>query len=107
METASITDIAWPGVTRTMLADFERNAATYDPSEVNQEILHLIRARKAIGDAIIKCGAAARHVPDSHGEVIERLAELSQGLRDIHDRFPLTVLENGGGHPRPKIFQGQ
>lgn len=104
METASITDIPWPGVTRTMLAVFERNAATYDQCEINQEILYLIRARKAIGDAALACRAATRRVPVTHPKVVARLAELIEALNAVHDQFPLTVLENGGGHPRPSIM---
>ena len=104
METASFTTNAYPIVTRSLLADIERIAATHQESQVNQGVLSLIRARKAINDALLAVRAATKHYPKNE-MVRNDLERIGMELKAAHDDLPLTILENGGGHVRPPIFK--
>jgi len=98
------TDPIWPAVTASLLADHEALLRTHVPSEINQSLFALIRARKALGDARLALATARRLAV--RPEVKERLTELSLSLTSAHDRFPLTLLQNAPSstRARPKIF---
>jgi hypothetical protein len=104
MEKAELTPTDWPVVTRSLLADIERIAATHEESQVNQGVLALVRARKALMDARLAVINAKRLYPEKP-ELNERLESIASDLFAQHARFPLTVLVNGS-RPRPPIMGG-
>lgn len=104
MEHATYTDTQWPVVTRSLLADMERIAAAHEESQVNQGVLALVRARKAIHDAVLSLRAAERQYVNN-SPVKDRLERVRWDMLKAHDTLPLTILDNGGGHPRPKIMK--
>ncbi len=101
---SDVTAAEWPVVTKSLLADSAR-LGTLPASEVNQPLLALMRARKAIADAMLSCQFSKRLNPTKPA-VRERLDELTNELRELHARFPLTILENAQGRPRRHIMAG-
>lgn len=104
MEAASFTTSLFPVVTFSILADHEKLERCYDPSEVNQSVFTLIKARKAINDARLAVLTAKRR--QTKQPTIDRLTEIYETLTQAHNNFPLTILDNGGGHQRPSIMGG-
>lgn len=94
----------WPIASATELADHEKLEASYSPEQLNQPVFALIRARKALNDAIIAVSNASRKCSEKHN-VRDRLVSIGSELKQQHARFPLTIVQNGGGHPRPSIGQ--
>jgi hypothetical protein len=104
---SDITITPWPVVTRSLLADHDKLAASHDPSQINQPLFALIRARKAIGDARLACLFAKRlYVHADKPELLERLTQVAAALEAVHTAFPLTILENAKNHPRRHITAG-
>jgi len=81
----------WPPVTASLLQDHERLAATHDPSQINQPIFALVRARKALMDAILACRFAAKQW-EAKPEVRDRLLSIASEVRLSHSRFPLSII---------------
>lgn len=102
MESASFTTSQFPVVTFSILADHEKLERCCNESEINQAVFSLIKARKAINDARLAVSAAKRR--QTKQPAIDRLTEISNALTEAHDNFPLTILDNGGGHERPSIM---
>lgn len=86
----SVVETEWPGCTELFLADVEKLSAL-PPEQVHQPLLTLVRARKAIGDAIIACSHARRLYPESKA-VQDRLESIAATLREEQKRFPLTFI---------------
>lgn len=104
MEHATITPTEWPATTESILASIESCAARDGEATVNEGILCLVRARKALNDARLAC-LFARRFHAGRIDVRQRLESIAAQLKLEHNRFPLTILDNGGGHERPPIFQ--
>lgn len=96
-------DSPWPVTTASLLASIEGHAARYGTDTVNEGVLALVRARKAINDARLSCLAAAR-CEKLNGITRDRLCSIAAAIEGEHDRFPLTILANAGGRKRPPIF---
>jgi hypothetical protein len=103
---SDITESPWPCVTKSLLADHEKLEASHTPEQINQGVFALIRARKAVHDALLSvCFCQRLHREDgaTHG----RLAALAERLTACHADFPLTILENAKNRPRRHIMAGQ
>lgn len=79
----------WPIITRGVLESILAIEVNHKPEEINQELMWLARARKAINDAICCTHRAIRI--QSKEKVRDRLEELVKKLDDAYDVFPLTV----------------
>ena len=91
----------WPVATASLLQDFERLEATHSPSEVNQPLFALIRARKALGDARLRCRWASKQHP-SNLPLQERLTAIASALANAIECFPLSILGQPLARPRPR-----
>lgn len=105
---SDITDTPYPVVTKSLLADHEKLEASHDPSQVNQPLFALIKARKALNDARLMCQYAKRfqdaEKTDRGEATAKRLSEIVLMLASID--FPITILENAKNHPRRHIMGG-
>lgn len=101
---SDVTVSDWPVTTRALLADYKKLSAMPE-DQVNQPLLALIKARKAIMDARLACQHARRFYKTKES-VYSRLLEFSGTLEVMHNAFPLTLLENAKNHPRRHIMAG-
>ena len=83
-------DRLWPVATKSLLADHQKLEHNHEPAEINQPLFALIKARKAVNDAMIAC-AYARRLNSNLPKTVRRLDSLVRSLRTAHDRFPLSV----------------
>ena len=81
----------WPAVTTSLLADHERLDATHDPSQINQPLFALIRARKAIGDARLALHKARLLFKDNI-LVSDRLESIAAQLSEEMRRYPVSIV---------------
>jgi len=102
---SDVTESPWPVVTKSLLADHEKLEASHEPDQINQGVFSLIRARKAINDALLAVQFCKRlHKEDS--ATFGRLIALTERLGECHKDFPLTILENAKNRPRRHIMAG-
>lgn len=84
----------WPAVTESFLADVVK-LSTEPKERVNQPILALAQARKALNDARLACDYARRLNP-SNQKLQDRLESIAYNLHMDLKRFPLDII----GHSR-------
>lgn len=85
----------FPVATRDMLADALHLTTTHTADQINQPLLALILARKAINDARLACSAAKRQWPGdslSATAVRDRLDEIMETLRETMEQVPLSIV---------------
>lgn len=102
---SDVTMTEWPVVTASLLESHQKMIATYKPPELNQPIFALMRARKALHDALLSV-QFARRLYDKGTPVAERLDSMITALKSEHVNFPLTMLENAQNRPRRHIMAG-
>lgn len=103
---SDITETPFPVVTKSLLADHEKLEASHAPDQINQGVFALIRARKAINDALLAVQFSKR-IYKEDSATNSRLAALAERLAECHKDFPLTILENAQNRPRRHIMAGQ
>jgi len=85
-----VTSSKFPIVTFDQLADAIRVQETHRAEDINQPMMSLILARKAIGDAVIACHHAAR-MNQTKLWVSDRLSILGKQLEVVMESFPLEI----------------
>jgi hypothetical protein len=86
---SNIITTEWPLVTRSQLQSAINVQKFHTPDQINQRIMSLIMARKAIGDAVIACNAASHYYSDT--DVGRRLSSIMEYLKLVTEYFPLTI----------------